>query len=185
MPSNHLILCRPLLLLSSIFPSIRVFSNESALPIRWPKYWISALPMNIQGWFPLDWLVWSPCCPRDSQESSPAPQVESINSLVCLLYGLTLTSVHDTGKNIALTICTFIGKVMSLLFNMLSRFVIAFLPESKRLLISWLQFLSTVILEPQKIKSVTVSIFRIEYAQSYLTLCDPMDCSTSDFLVLH
>ena len=106
--------------------------------------------VNIQGWFPLDWLVWSPCCPRDSQESSPAPQVESINSLVCLLYGLTLTSVHDTGKNIALTICTFIGKVMSLLFNMLSRFVIAFLPRSKHLLISWLQSLSTVILDPRK-----------------------------------
>ena len=79
------------------------------------------------------------------------------------------------GKTVALTTWIFIGKVMSLLFNMLSRFVIAFLPESKRLLISWLQFLSTVILEPKKIKSVTVSIFHIEYAQSYPTLCDPMD----------
>ena len=82
---------------------------------------------------------------------------------------------RTTGKTIALTTWIFIGKVMSLLFNMLSRFVIAFLPESKRLLISWLQFLSTVILEPPKIKSVTVSIFRVEYTQSYPTLCDPMN----------
>ena len=80
MPSNPLILCRPLILLPSILPSIRVFSNESILCIRWPKYWsfASILPMNTQSWSPLG-LAWSPCCPRDSQESSPTPEFESIN----------------------------------------------------------------------------------------------------------
>ena len=96
-----------------------------------------------------DWLVWSPCCPRDSQESSPTPQFERINSLaLSLLYGPTLTTnshYMTTGKTLALTIWAFAGKVMSLLFNMLSRFVIAFLPRSKHLLISWLQLPSTVI----------------------------------------
>ena len=104
MPSNHLILYRPLLLLPSIFPSIRVFSNESALRIGRPKYWSFSFsispPVYIQGWFPLGLLVWSSCCPRDSQESSPTPQFESINSLaLSLLYGPTLTSVHDYWKN--------------------------------------------------------------------------------------
>ena len=105
MPSNHLILCPPLLLLPSIFPSIRAFSNESALHIRWPKIGTSAsasvLPVNIQDWFPLGLTGWiSPCCPRDSLESSPTPQFKSINSLMLsLLYGPTLTSVHDYWKN--------------------------------------------------------------------------------------
>ena len=86
----------------------------------------SALPMNIQ-----DWLVWSPCSPRDSQESSPTPQFKSINSsTLSLLYGPTLTSIHDYGKTIALTRQNFVGKVMSLLFNMLSRLITAFLPRS-------------------------------------------------------
>ena len=97
--------------------------------------------------------------PRDSQESSPSPQFKSVNSLaLSFLYGPTLTSIHDYGKTITLTRWTFIGKIISLLFNMLSKFVIAFLPRSKRLLISLLQSPSAVILEPKKIKSVTVSI---------------------------
>ena len=101
---SHLILYRPLILLPSIFPSIRVFSNESALRIRWPKYWSFSFsispPVNIQDWFPLGLLVWSSCCPRDSQESSPTPQFESITSLaLSLLYGPTLTSVYDYWKN--------------------------------------------------------------------------------------
>ena len=105
-----------------------------------------------------DWLVWSPWCSRDSQESSTAPQFESINSLMLsLLYGWILTSVHDYWKNHSLSIQTFVGKVMSLLLIMLSRFVTVFLPRIKQLLISWLQSPSTVILEPKKIKSVTVS----------------------------
>ena len=100
----------------------------------------SVLPMNIQGWFP--------CCPTDAQESSPAPRSESINfSRPSLLYDPTLTSIHDYWKTIALTIWTFVGKVMSLLFNMLSELVITFLPRSKCLSISWLLSPSTVILE--------------------------------------
>ena len=106
-----------------------------------------------------DWLVWSLCSPRDSQRSSSAPFFESINSLAfSLLYGQTLTSIHDYWKNQALTIWTSVNQVMSLLLNTLSRFLIAFLPRSKCPLISWLQSPSAVILEPSKKKSVTVSI---------------------------
>ena len=98
-------------------------------------------------------LVGSPCSPRDSQESSPTPQFKSINSsALSLLHSPTLTSIHDHWKNQALTRRTFVGKVMSLLFNMLPRLVITFLPRSKRLLISWLQLPSAVILEPPKYK---------------------------------
>ena len=158
MPSNHLILCHALLLLPSIFPSIRVFSNESALLIRWPKYWSFSFNISPSNEHPgLIWLVGS-CSPRDSQESSPTPQFNSINSLVLsFLYSPTLTSIHDPGKTIALSRWNFVGKVMSRLLNMLSRLVITFLPRSKRLLILWLQSPSAVILEPRKIKSATVS----------------------------
>ena len=118
----------------------------------------SVLPMNIQDWFPLGWLVWSPCSPRDSQ-SSPTPQFKSINSsALSFLYGPTLTPVHDYWKNHSLTRWTFVGKVMSLLFKTLSRLVIAFLPRSKSFLISWLQSPFSVIWEPTKIMSATVSI---------------------------
>ena len=104
-------------------------------------------------------MVGSPCSPRDSQETSPTPQFKSVNSsALSFLYGPTLTSIHDYWKKtIAWTRWTFVGKVMSLLFNKLSRLVITFLPRSKCLLISWLQSPSSVILEPPKIKSVTVS----------------------------
>ena len=117
-PSNHLILCRPLLLLTSVFLSIRVFSNESVLHIRWPKCWVSAsasvLPMTIQDWFPLDSLVGSPCSPRDFQESSPTPQSSKASILWCSAFFIVQLSYlyMTTGKTIALTI----GKVMSLLF---------------------------------------------------------------------
>ena len=144
MPSNHLTLCCSLLLLHSIFPGIRVFSNESALCIRWPKYWslsFSISPSNEYSGlisFRMD-FVGSPCSPRDSQESSPTPQFKSINSSAfSFLHSPTLTSIHDYWKNHRLTIWTFVNKVMSLLFNMLSRFVKDFLPRSKCLLISWL-----------------------------------------------
>ena len=104
-------------------------------------------------------LVGSPCSPRDSQESSPTPQFKNIHSLVLsFLYSPTLTPYMTTGKTIALTRWTFVGKVMSLLFNMLSMLVIAFLPRSKHLLISWLQSTSAVILEPKQMKSLTISI---------------------------
>ena len=105
MPSNHLILCHPLLLLSSVFPSIWIIYSELVLLIRWPKYWSFSfsisLPINIQDWFPLGSpLVWSPCSPRDSQDSSPTPQFNSIISLVLsFLYGPTLTSILDYWKN--------------------------------------------------------------------------------------
>ena len=104
MPSNHLILCCPLLLLPSIFPNIRVFSNESALRIWWPKYWSfsfkSVLPMNTPDWSPLGCTGGSPCSPSGSQESSPTPQYKSINSSAfSFLYGPTLTSVHDYWKS--------------------------------------------------------------------------------------
>ena len=124
---------------------IRVFPNESALCLRWPKYSdsVSVLLMNIHSW-----LAWSPCSPRDSQESSPTPQFESINSsALSFLCSPALASIHDY---LAMTRWTFVGKVMSLLFNMLSKFVLAFLPRSKHLLISWLQAPSAMILEPPK-----------------------------------
>ena len=163
MPSNHLILCHPLLLLPSVFSSVRVFSNELAVRTSGQIIGASALasvfPVNIQIDFLQDWLVWSPCSPRDSQESSPTPQFKAVSSSVLsFLNGPTLTSIHDYWKNHSLTRWTFVSKVMSLLFNMLSRFVIAFFPKSKHLLISWLQAPSAVILESKKIKSLTVSI---------------------------
>ena len=146
MPSSHLILCRPLLLLPPIPPSIRVFSNDSTLHMRWPKYWSLSFSIILSKEHP-------------GLESSPTPQFKSINSwALSSLYSLTLTSIMTTGKTIALTKWTCVGRVTSLLFNMLSGLVIAFLPRSKRLLISWLQSPPAVILEPPKIKSVTVFI---------------------------
>ena len=159
MPSSHLVLGRPLLLLPPILPSIRIFSNESALHIRWPKYWSFSFNFSPSSEHPgLNGLFGSPCSPRDSQESSPTPQFKSTNSsALTFLHSPTLTSIMTTGKIIALTRQTFVGKVMSLLLNILSRLVITFLPRSKHHLISWLQSLCEVILEPRKIKSATVS----------------------------
>ena len=162
---NHLILCCHPLLLPSIFPIIRVFSNELALQVKWPKYWwsfsFSIIPSNGYSGLISFRIDWSDLAVQgDSQESSSASQFESINSSVLsLLYGPSVKSTHAAGKTIALTIQIFASKVMSLLFNMLSRFIIAFLPRSKRLLISWLQSPSALILEPNNMKSDTVSIF--------------------------
>ena len=146
-PSNHLFLCCLLLLLPSIFPSIRVFSSESSLHIRWPKDWsfsFSISPsMNIQDWFPLDELVGSPCSPRRLLLQHHNSKASILQCSFCS----TLTSIYDYCKTIALTRWTFTGKVMSLLCNMLYRFVIAFLPSSKHHLISRLQSPSAVILE--------------------------------------
>ena len=163
MPSNHLILCRPLLLLPSIIPSIRVFSNESVLCIRWPKYWsfsFSISPFNEYSGlisFRMDWLdllaVQGTLKSLLQHHSSQASILQHSPLFIVQLSHPYMT----TGKTIALTRWTFVGKVMSLLFNMLSRLVIAFLPRSKHLLISWLQSPSAVILEPPKIKPVTVS----------------------------
>ena len=160
MPSSHLILCHPLLLLPPIPPSIRVFSNESTLHMRWPKYWSFSFKHHSFQRTPRtdllkNGLVGSPCSPRDSQESSPTPQFKNINSsALSFLHSPTLTSIHD---HIALTRRNFVGKVMSLLLTMLSRLDITSLPRSKHLLISWLQSPSAVILEPKNIKSATVS----------------------------
>ena len=146
-PSNHLILCHSLLFLPLIFPSIRVFSNESALRIRCQSIGISAsasvLPTNIQDWFPL-WLTLKSLLQHHSSKAYIL--LHSAFFIVQLSH-----PYMTTGKTIALTRRTFFGKVMSLLFNMLSRFVIASLPRSKCLLISWLQSPSAVILEPKKI----------------------------------
>ena len=146
---------------SLIFPSIRVFSNESVLHIRWPKYWSFSFSIRLSNEysglisFRIDWF--DLCCSRDSQESSPALQFKSTNFWHSAFFMVQLSHLHiATGKTIALTIWTFAGKV---LYNKLSRFVIAFLPRSKCLLISWLQSLSTVILEPEKIRSVIVFTF--------------------------
>ena len=158
MPSNHLILCRPLFLLPSIFPSIRVFSNESVLRIRWPNYWsfsFNISPSNEYSGlisFRKDWLdllaVQGTLKSLLQHHSSKASIL-----LLSAFFMVQLSHPHmTTGKTTALTRQTFVDKVMSLLFNMLSRLVITFLPGSKRLLISWLQSPSAVILEPQKNK---------------------------------
>ena len=158
MTSNHLILCRPLLL-PSIFPSIRVFSIESALHIRWPNYWsfnVSISPSNEYSGlisFRMDWLDLL------AVQGTLKSLFQHHNSKASLLRHsafFTVQLLHPyttTGKTIALTRWTFVGKVMSLIFNMLFRLVITFLPRSKCLLISWLQSPSAVILEPPKIKS--------------------------------
>ena len=156
MPSNHLILCHPLVLLPAIFPSIRVFSNESALCIRWPKYWslsFSISPSNeCPGliFFRMDWLELLAF--QGTLKSLLQHHSSKASILPCPAFFIVQLShpYMTTGKNIALTRWTFVGKVMSLLFNMISRLVITFLPRSKCLLISWLQSPSAVILEPQK-----------------------------------
>ena len=155
MPSNHLILCFPLLFLPSIFPSIRVFSNESVLYIRWPKYWsfsFSISSSNESGLisFRKDWLDLLEV--QGTLKSLLQPHSSKASILWCSAFFMVqLSHPHMTiGRAIASTIQTFVGKVMSLLFNMLSRFVIAFLQRNKCLLISWLQLPSAVILELKK-----------------------------------
>ena len=156
MPSNHLILCHLLLFLLSIFPSIRVFSNESALCMRWPKYWSFSFnnsPSNEHPGlisFRMDWLDLL------AVQGTLKSLLQHYSSKVSILWHSAFFTVQlsypymTTRKTIALTRRTFIGKVMSLLQNMPSRLVITFLPRSKRLLISWLQSPSAVILEPKK-----------------------------------
>ena len=159
MPSNHLILCGPLLLLPSIFPRIKVFSSESVLCIRWPKYWsfsFSISPSNDYSGlisFRMDWL--DLLAVQGSLKSLLQHHSSKASILRCSSFFMVQLShpYMTTGKTIALTRWTFVGKVMSLLFNMLSRLIITFLSRSKSHLISWLQSPSAVILEPQKIKS--------------------------------
>ena len=155
MPSNHLIHCRPLLLLPSIFPSTRVFSNESTLHIRWPKYWSFSFNISSSNEHPglisfrMDWL--DLLAVQGTLKILLQHHSSKASSLWCSAF-FTVQLSHPymtTGKTIALTSWTFVGKVMSLLLNMLSRLVITFLPRSKRLLISWLQSPSAVMLSFQ------------------------------------
>ena len=150
MPSNHLILCHPLLLLPSIFPNIRVFSKESVLSIRWPTYWRFSFSISSSSEysglisFRMDWLD---LLAVQGTLKSLLQHHSSRASILWLSAFFIVQLSHPymiTGKTIALTRCTFVGKVMSLLFNMLSRLVITFLPRSKRLLISWLQSPSAI-----------------------------------------
>ena len=164
MPSSHLILCCPLLLQPSLFPSISIFSNESVLHIRWTKYWsfsFSISPSNEYSGliaFRMDWLdlleVQGTLKSLLKHHSSKASILQHTAFFIVQLSYPYMT----TGKTTALTRRTLVGKVMSLLFNMLSKLVIAFLPRNKCLLISWLQSPSAVILESPKIKPLTVSI---------------------------
>ena len=170
MPSSHLILCHPLLLLPPIPPSIRIFSNESTLGMRWPKYCSLSLSISPSNEHPelisfrMDWLDLL------AVQGTLKSLLQHYSSEASIFRHSALFTVQlshpymTTGKTIALTRWTFVGKVMSLLFNMLSRLVITFLPRSKCLLISWLQSPSAVNLEPPKIKSVTVSIVFHQFA---------------------
>ena len=163
MPSSHLILCRTLLLLPPIPPSIRVFSSESTLRMRWPKYWsfsFSIIPSKEHPGltsFRMDWLD------HLAVHGILKSVLQHHSSKASILWHSAFFTVQlshpymTTGKTITFTRQTFVGKVISQLFNMLCRLVITFLPRSKHLLISWLQSPSAVILEPQKIKSDTVS----------------------------
>ena len=182
MPSSHLILCHPLLLPPSLFASIRVFSNESILWIRWPKHWsfsISISPSNeYLGLisFRMDWLDLA-------VQGTLKSLLQHCSSKTSILWRSAFFIVQlshpymTTGKTIALTRRTFVDKVMSLLYNMLSRLVITFLIRSKCLLISWLQSPSAVILEPKKIKPVTFHCFPI-----YLPWSDGTRCCDLSFL---
>ena len=163
-PSNRLVFCHPLLFLPSIFPSIRVFSNESVFCIRWPKYWsfsFSISPSNEYSGlisFRIDWFDF--LAVQGTLKSLLQPHSSKASVLQHLAFFMVQLShpYMTAGKAIVLTRWTFVGKVMSLLLNMLSRLVISFFPKSKHLLISWLQSLSEVVLEPKKIKFVSVFI---------------------------
>ena len=157
MPSNHLILCCPLLLLPSIFPSIRVFSNESALRIRWSKYWSFSFNISLSNEHPGLISFRMDCLDLVAVQGTLKILFQHHSSKATILQCSAFFIVQlshpymTTGKTIPLTRWTFVDKVMSLIFNMLSRLVITFLPRSKHLLISWLQSPSAVILEPPKI----------------------------------
>ena len=177
--SNHLILCLPLLLLPSIFPSLRIFSSESALCIRLPKHWSFSFSMSPSNEHPglisfrMDWL--DLLAVQGTLKSPLQYHSSKASILQCSAFFIVHLShpYMTTGKTIALTRRTFVDKVASLLFSMLSRLVITFLPRSKRLLISWLHSLSAVILEPRKIKSATVATVSPSISHEVMRV-DPM-----------
>ena len=182
MPSNHLTPCHPLLLLPSIFPSIRVFSNESSSHCIRASASASVLPMNIQDWFPLGLPGWISLQSKGLSSllyhhSSKASYLwRSAFFIVQLLY-----PYMTTGRTIALTRWTFVGKVMSLLFNMLFRLVITFLPRNKRLLISWLQSPSAVIFEAPQNKGRHCSIVSPSLPWSDGTRCHDLSFLHAEF----
>ena len=173
MPSSHLILCRPFLLLLPIPPSIRVFSSESTLHMRWPKYWSFSLNISPSNEHPglvsfrIDWLdllaVQGTLKSLLQHHRSKASILQRSAFFTIQLSHLYMT----TGKTVSWTTWTFVSKVMSLLFNMLSKMIIAFLLRSKHLLISWLQSPSAVILEPKKEESITASTFSLLFAMKW------------------
>ena len=191
MPSNHLILCHPLLLLPSIFPSIRVFSNESVLCIRWPEYCCFSFNISSSNEysglisFRMDWLdflaVQGTLKSLLQHHSSKASVLPRSASFIVQLSHPYMT----TGKTIAFTSGTFVGEVTSLLFNMLSRLVITFLPKSKHLLISWLQSPSTAILEPPKINKVMNSlVLSLLCGSTLISIHDYWKKHSSDYMDL-
>ena len=163
MPSSHHILCCPLLLLPSIPPSIRVFSNESTLCMRWPKHWSFSFSISPSNEHPGLTSFRMDCLDLLAAQGTLKSLLQHHSSKASILWCSAFFIVQlshlymTTGKTIALMRWTFVGKIMSLLFNMLSRLVITFLPRSRRLLISWLQSPSAVILEPKKMKSDTLT----------------------------
>ena len=178
---SHPLLSSPLAL---IFPSIRVFSSDSALHIRWPKYWsfsFSISPSNEYSWlisFRIDWF--DLLAVQGTNNGLLQHNNLKASILQWSVFMVQLSHLYMTpGKNIALTIETLVGKVISMLFNMMSRFVIAFLPRSKHPLISWLQWLFSVILEPKKIKSVTLSTFSPSICHEVM---GPTTCHNLHFL---
>ena len=177
MPSNHLILCHPLLLVPSIVPSIRVFFNESALRIRWPKYWSFSFSIHTSKeylGFISFWIDSFDLLAVQGTFKSLLQHHSLKTSILCCLAFFMVQLSHlymTTGKTIALTIWIFVGKVLSLFFNMLSRFVIAFLPRSKCLSILWLQSPSAVILEPKKVVCYHFHCFPIYLPWSGRTRC--------------
>ena len=183
MPSNHLILCRPLLLLPSIFPSITVFSNESVLHIRWPEYWsfsFSITPSNEYSGLTSFGMDWLDLLAVQGTLKSLLQHHSSKASIIRRSAFFTVQLSHPymtTGKTTAWTRWTFVSKIMSLLFNMLSKLVITFLPRRKYLLISWLQSPSAVILEPKNIVCHCFHCFPI-----YLSGSDKTGCHNLNFL---
>ena len=205
MPSNHLILCHPFLLLPSIFPKgLLQWVSSSHLVAKVLEFWLQhqSFQWTVRTGLFYEGLVASPWSPRNSQETSPTPQFKSINLLCSAFFIVQLSCPYTTtGKTTALTRQTFVGKVMSLLYNMLSRLVITFLPRHKHLLISWLQSPSAVILEPRKIKSAAVSTVSPSICHEVMgpdamilvfwmlnfkpTFSLPLSCSSRGSLVLH
>ena len=165
MLSDHLLLCYPLLLLSSVFPSIRIFSSEFTLRIRWPQYWSFSFRYEYSGLISFRIDCFDLLAAQGTLKSLLQNCSSKASVLQCSVFVVQLSHLYMTaGKTIALATRTFVSKVMSLLFSMLSRFVIAFLPRRTCHSVSWLQSPLAVFLEPKKIKSYTASVFPLLFA---------------------